>query len=101
MSNRVTKSIKEKALQKAIKEVEKRRSQVIELIDKAALHAAQVTVLSMQFKGEDSLDLENQKIRMKGASEILDMAGYKTRKVEVTGKDGKDLFQPLQLSRGE
>ena len=76
---------KQAELNKAVQEIEDKRKAVFDLLDEAALEAAQHTINSMKFVASSSLDLANRKNQDDAADRVLDMAGFKVKRVDLSG----------------
>ena len=79
---------KQEQLNQAVQEVHDERLKTIKLIDDAANEAAQLVIDSMKFSGTEGFEFKTQEIRMEAADRVLDMAGFKAKRVELSGTGG-------------
>lgn len=99
---RKTKEIDPEAeLRRVIDEVKAKRQRVYDLVDEHAFEAAQLTVDAMKFYGEDDYDFRSMNVRMDAADRVLDLAGYKIKRNEHTGKDGTPLVVNITQNQAE
>lgn len=100
----MTKEEAQADLQKTIDKINKQRERVFELIDEAAYDAAiELRSTLTEWKPSEDIDCKTKKIRNDAANDLLDMAGYKVRKVEhsgavfITGEHEKKILDAAKL----